>query len=66
MTDVPGDSARGERRVYGRPPVDGTDEEIEEWASAFVDAVLGPPVDEPPGVTNRLLVARTEPSHQSP
>ena len=29
-------------RVYGRPPVDGTDNEIEVWTSAFVDAVLGP------------------------
>jgi hypothetical protein len=29
-------------RVYGRPPVDGTDKEIEVWASALVDVVLGP------------------------
>ena len=29
-------------KVYARPPVDGTDKEIEEWASYFVDAILGP------------------------
>jgi hypothetical protein len=28
------------RRVYGRPPVDGTDEELEEWAREFVDRMV--------------------------
>ncbi len=30
------------KRVYSRPPIDGTDEEIKSWARAFVDAILGP------------------------
>jgi hypothetical protein len=28
------------RPVFRRPPVDGTDEELEEWALDFVDRVL--------------------------
>jgi len=32
----------GTQRIYARPPLDGTDAEIEAWVSHFVDAVLGP------------------------
>jgi hypothetical protein len=28
------------RPVFERPPVDGTDEELEEWAREFVDEVV--------------------------
>jgi hypothetical protein len=28
------------RPVFGRPPVDVTDEELEEWAREFVDRVV--------------------------
>jgi hypothetical protein len=28
------------RPVFGRPPVDGTDEELEEWAREFVDRLV--------------------------
>jgi hypothetical protein len=31
------------RPVFGRPPVDGTDEELEEWAREFVDEIHQPP-----------------------
>jgi len=31
----------GTKRVYRRPDPDMTDEEIDTWASDFVDAVLG-------------------------
>lgn len=30
------------RRVYSRPPVDGSEEGLEDWATAMVDAILGP------------------------
>ena len=33
----------GTRRTYGRPDPDMTDEEIEAWAKAFVDAILSNP-----------------------
>jgi hypothetical protein len=29
-------------RVYGRPPVEATDEELDDWIEAFIDAMLGP------------------------
>lgn len=29
----------------GRPPVDGTDDELEEWTESFLDQILGPVVD---------------------
>jgi hypothetical protein len=32
--------------VLGRPPVDGSDEELEAWADAFLDAILGPESDD--------------------
>ena len=32
--------------VYSRPPIDGTDEEIDAWASDFVDTVLGTDLEE--------------------
>lgn len=38
MTEEPG-------RVYSRPPVDDTDEELEEWAKSFVEQVLGRELD---------------------
>lgn len=28
--------------VLGRPPVDGTDEELYEWVDSFVEQILGP------------------------
>jgi len=36
----------GTKRVYLRPDPDMTDEELEAWASDFVDAVLGDVVEE--------------------
>jgi hypothetical protein len=47
------------RLVFGRPPVDGTDEELEEWALEFVDRMVensratkeGSPVEEVPRVS---------------
>ena len=54
MSDsAPHEPARGQYRVYERPPVDGTDDEIVAWAEAFVDAVLGPLDPEPS--THRCL-----------
>lgn len=42
MSDTPiREPPPGTKRVYSRPPFDGTDEEIEAWASEFVDAILG-------------------------
>ena len=43
MTDTP------ERLVLGRPPVGGSEEELEEWVEEFLDAILGPeePDDSP-------------------
>ena len=29
------------RRVYRRPPVEGTDEELDEWVEAFLDTIIG-------------------------
>ena len=29
------------RPVLGRPPVDGTDEELDEWVDSFLDQILG-------------------------
>jgi hypothetical protein len=34
-------AARGTRRVYSRPSVDGTDEELHAWAVSFANAILG-------------------------
>ena len=33
-----------------RPPITGTEEELEAWAAAFVDAILGRDVDAQPPV----------------
>jgi hypothetical protein len=33
------------RPVLGRPPVDGTDEELDEWVISFIDQMLGPEGD---------------------
>jgi hypothetical protein len=30
--------------VFSRPPVDGSDEELEQWAKGFVEAILGRPL----------------------
>jgi len=37
----------GTPRFFARPPADGTDEGIHQWASDFVDAVLGPVSERP-------------------
>lgn len=38
------------KRVYSRPPVDGTDEDWDRWANDFAEAILGPtPADEGSG-----------------
>lgn len=37
------------KRVYGRPPVGGTGEELEAWVDAFIDALLGPEDGTPDG-----------------
>jgi len=42
LTDVPNQR----QPMLSRPPVEGTDEEIDAWADAFVEAVLGPPGQE--------------------
>jgi len=43
MTDTPhADAGTQGQPVLSRPPVEGTDEEIDAWADAFVEAVLGP------------------------
>ena len=35
--------------VFSRPPVDGSDAELDEWAKGFAEALLGRPLDlEPP------------------
>jgi hypothetical protein len=40
MTNEPG------KPVLGRPPLDGTDDELNAWSESFVNAVLGePPVE---------------------
>jgi len=52
MSDVPfREAPPGTKRLYWRFDPDMTDEEIQAWASAFVDAVLGvlPPQDEDRG-----------------
>jgi len=36
----------GTKRVYWRPDPDMSDEEIEAWASAFVDAILGDVIEQ--------------------
>ena len=36
MTDTP------ERPVLGRPPVEGTEEELDVWVEGMLDAILGP------------------------
>ncbi len=42
MSDTPfREPLPGTKRVYWRPYPEMTDEEIEEWAESFVDAVLG-------------------------
>jgi len=47
MTDVPfRESPPGTKRLYWRPDPDMTDEEIDAWASTFVDAVLGDVVEQ--------------------
>jgi hypothetical protein len=38
MTD---DKKLAPRRVYSRPPVDGTEEDLDAWVDAFVEAALG-------------------------
>jgi len=49
MTDPPpGNAPHHQRPVLSRPPVEGTDEEIDAWADAFVEAVLGPRDDQRP------------------
>ena len=51
MSDTPfREPPPGTKRVYWRPDPDMTDEEIEVWADAFVDAVLSNSEDqgEPP------------------
>ncbi len=44
MTDTtqPG-SSPSTQRVYSRPDPDGSEEGLQAWAEAFVDAVLGEP-----------------------
>lgn len=32
-----------EKPAFRRPPVDGTDAELEDWADEFVEALLGTP-----------------------
>ena len=40
MTDSPTDQpARRPRRVYSRPPIDGTEEEFDAWVDAFVTSL---------------------------
>jgi len=54
MTDTSPVDARNQRQpVLSRPPVEGTDEEIDAWADAFVEAVLGPVDDQPRDSSSR-------------
>ena len=54
MTDTSPVDARNQRQpVLSRPPVEGTDEEIDAWADAFVEAVLGPVDDQPRNSSSR-------------
>ena len=43
MTDTP------ERPVLGRPPVEGSEEELDAWVEGFLDALLGPEEPETSG-----------------
>ena len=44
MSDTPfREPPSGTKRVYRRPDPDMTDEEIEAWAKAFLDAILSNP-----------------------
>jgi hypothetical protein len=46
MSDTPGrEPTPGRGRHYSRPPIDGSDEEIDAWAERFIDAVLGDVVE---------------------
>ena len=46
MTGVPfREPPTGTKRHYAKPPEDMTDEEIDEWAERFVDAILGATVE---------------------
>lgn len=35
------------RRIYARPPIDGTEEELVAWAQAFYEALMGTKQDKP-------------------
>ena len=51
MADAQDDkSALGQQRVYVRPPLDGTDAELEEWVLDFIEEAMGSFDKEPPDV----------------
>lgn len=33
------------KKVFSRPPIDGSDEELEAWCEAFISALKDQPVD---------------------